>query len=174
MENGPRTPQDETRAVAYGVQRILFLANETEREVGRLLGLRPTDYRALSTIMQAGPMTVGGLASAVGATYATTTALATRLEAAGHLRRARDDADRRKVRLHVEQATAARVLDLMRGPMEATTAYVTDLTEPDRAAVAAFTTAVAGALADHLHTLTDAERPGARPRRTRPTRKDRS
>lgn len=100
-------------------------------------------------------MTVGGLASAVGATYATTTALTTRLETVGHLLRARDDVDRRKVRLHVEQTTAARVLDLMRCPMEATIAYVTDLTDPDRAAVAAFTTAVAGVLADHLHTLTD-------------------
>lgn len=172
MENGPQAPQDETRAIAFGLQRILFLANQTEREVGRLLGLSATDYRALSTLMQAGPMTVGELASAVGATYATTTALATRLETAGHVRRARDDADQRKVRLHVEPATAARVLDLMRSPMEATTTYVADLPDSDRAAVAAFTTTVAGALADHLRTLTDISEPDACPRRS-PTRKDR-
>lgn len=174
MKDAAPTHDDGIVAATHGLQRILFLANEVEREVARLLGLSPTDYRALSTLMQAGPMTVGELATAVGATYATTTALATRLETAGHLRRERDDADHRKVRLHVEHDSAARVLDLMRSPMEATTAYVTDLPAVDRAAVADFTDAVAGALADHLHALTTTDHPDARPRTSRRPRKDRS
>ena len=64
------------------LQGLFSLANETEREVARKLGLNLTDYRALSTLAQSGPVTVGKLAEDLGATPATATAIVSRMEAA--------------------------------------------------------------------------------------------
>ena len=63
---------------ALALQGLFTLANETEREVARRLGLNLTDYRALSALAQSGPVTVGRLAEDLGATPATTTAIVSR------------------------------------------------------------------------------------------------
>lgn len=141
------------------LQRIFSLANELEREVARHLAVSPTDYRALSMLMQSGPLTVGELGDSIGASYATTTALANRLERAGHLHRARVETDHRKVLLSVDAGTARRVIALMGDAMDAAISYVDRLPEPDAAAVTAFTSALTDTLAHHLSALSPTPTP---------------
>ncbi len=67
-------------------------------------GLHPTDIEALTRVMVADqrgtPMTAGALADELGLTSGSITALVGRLERAGHMSRARDQTDGRKVLLH--------------------------------------------------------------------------
>src|SRR3954465_2763702 len=74
-------------------------------------GLGRTDVRALVAIMDAArggaSLTAGGLGSAVDLSSASVTALVDRLERAGHARRVRDDADRRRVVLEMSDSAMA-------------------------------------------------------------------
>jgi DNA-binding MarR family transcriptional regulator len=70
-------------------------------------GMHPTDVRALIALMDArradDEMTAGRLGTALGLNSAGTTALVDRLERAGHVRRTRGTADRRKVVIEVDE-----------------------------------------------------------------------
>lgn len=73
-------------------------------------GLHPTDVRALIALLDAAradrPASPGYLATELGLSSASVTALVDRLERLGHVRRERDPADRRRVLLVVSaQAT---------------------------------------------------------------------
>jgi DNA-binding MarR family transcriptional regulator len=65
--------------------------------VATRLGLSATDHKALGIITRAGAMTAGELAQATGLSPGAVTGLVDRLEAAGHVTRDRDPADRRRV-----------------------------------------------------------------------------
>jgi DNA-binding MarR family transcriptional regulator len=73
--------------------------------------LNRTDVRALVAIMDAArrgePMTAGRLGQEVELRSASVTALVDRLEEAGHLRRTRDTADRRRVVLEMSDSAMA-------------------------------------------------------------------
>ncbi len=68
-------------------------------------GLHPTDVRALIHLLDAdrtgAAATPGWLSAQIGLNSASTTALIDRLERLGHVRRSRDQADRRRVLLSV-------------------------------------------------------------------------
>jgi DNA-binding transcriptional ArsR family regulator len=61
------------------------------------LGLSAADHRALGLISRAGAVTAGELAQLTGLSPGAVTGLVDRLESAGHVRRERDPADRRRV-----------------------------------------------------------------------------
>lgn len=69
-------------------------------------GLHPTDVRALIELLDADragvPATPGLLGARLGLNSASTTALVDRLERLGHVRRGRDERDRRRVLLQVD------------------------------------------------------------------------
>ncbi|MFI5837614.1 MarR family winged helix-turn-helix transcriptional regulator [Micromonospora sp. NPDC051300] len=69
-----------------------------------LHGLNPTDLQALIAVMEAelvgDPITPGRLGDVLNLSSGSVTALVDRLERAGHIRRDRDTADRRKILLH--------------------------------------------------------------------------
>ena len=65
------------------------------------LGISPTDLRCLDIVQGRGGLTAGELASAAGLTTGAVTGVVDRLERAGLARRARDEADRRKVNVEV-------------------------------------------------------------------------
>lgn len=72
-------------------------------------GLHPTDLHALLAVLRADtagePLTPGALGELLGLTTGATTAVIDRLERAGHVRRSRESADRRRVTLrHGETA----------------------------------------------------------------------
>ncbi len=74
-------------------------------------GMHPTDLAALLAVMQAdtagAPLSPGTLGEHLGLSSGATTAVVDRLERAAHVRRARDDRDRRRVTLHFGNAAAA-------------------------------------------------------------------
>jgi DNA-binding Lrp family transcriptional regulator len=65
--------------------------------VAQRLGLSAVDHKALGLISRAGALTAGELAQRTGLSPGAVTGLVDRLEAAGHVRRTRDPADRRRV-----------------------------------------------------------------------------
>jgi DNA-binding MarR family transcriptional regulator len=81
-----------------------------------------TDLSALIAVMQADragePLTPGRLGRRLGLSSGATTAVIDRLERADHVRRARDDHDRRKVTLHFGSA-ADQVASAFFGPLGA-------------------------------------------------------
>ena len=119
---------------ALALQGLFTLANETEREIARSLGLNLTDYRALSALAQSGPVTVGKLAEDLGATPATTTAIVSRMEARGYMERHRNTEDRRQVQVSVTPAASHEIMNLMRPLMTATNEHLQALpaAPPDR------------------------------------------
>lgn len=140
---------------AWSLQGLFTLANETEREVARKLGLNLTDYRALSALEQSGPVTVGKLAEDLGATPATTTAIVGRLESHGYAARHRGTDDRRQVQVSTTPAASRGIMNLMRPLMAATNEHIKALPAADQAAVADFLDVAQHLMRDHLHTLSE-------------------
>ena len=78
-------------------------------EVGRRLGVNPTDLRGLDWLTE-GPMAAARLAEATGLSAAATTSMIDRLERKGFVRRRRHDADRRQVLVELTEAGLQRVM----------------------------------------------------------------
>ncbi|MFE5245506.1 MULTISPECIES: MarR family winged helix-turn-helix transcriptional regulator [unclassified Streptomyces] len=116
--NSADNPRDGSRPAASGVSELQALAVELRRmngEINRLVhsfahaqGLHATDVQALGAILDADPpLTPGRLREHLGLTSGAVTACLDRLERAGHIRRARESADRRVVHLYYEPGAKA-------------------------------------------------------------------
>jgi DNA-binding MarR family transcriptional regulator len=92
-------------------------------------GLHPTDLAALLAIMRAEgagqPITAGELMGVLGLTSGAVTGVIDRLERVGHIRRRRDDRDRRKVHLHYGDE-GMRIAGAFFGPVGAMSDQVMD------------------------------------------------
>jgi DNA-binding MarR family transcriptional regulator len=101
-------------------------------------GMHPTDLQALLAVMQADaagvPLTPGRLGEHLGLSSGATTAVVDRLERAEHVRRERDDRDRRRITLHYGAAAAA-VGGAFFGPLGARIEHVLAGFTPDELAV---------------------------------------
>ena len=154
-------PQEGTAAAssyhpaAFKLQALLTLANETEREVARKLGLNLTDYRALSALAQSGPVTAGKLAEELGATPATTTAIVNRLESSGYAARQRSAEDRRQVQVSVTPAAFQGIMNQMLPLVAAISEHLKALPASEQAVVADFLDHAMHLMQDHLHTLSE-------------------
>ncbi|MFJ6609041.1 MarR family winged helix-turn-helix transcriptional regulator [Streptomyces sp. NPDC091289] len=83
--------------------------------------LHPTDVSALAAILDApSPLTPGALREHLGLTSGAVTACLDRLERAGHIRRARESADRRVVHVYYEASARAAARDYFLPLAEAT------------------------------------------------------
>jgi DNA-binding MarR family transcriptional regulator len=105
-------------AIGRRIQSFQDATDEMDEAVAGRLGLNRTDLRCLSVVSQAGPVTPSALANATGLTRAAMTTALDRLERAGYLRRARDQEDRRSVRVELGKDAAKRVQELY-GPIAA-------------------------------------------------------
>ncbi len=93
------------------VELLQAYADETTR-TGQAFaerhGLHRTDVAALLAVARADragePLTAGHLGADLGLSSGATTAAVDRLERLGHVRRRRDDVDRRRVTLHLDEA----------------------------------------------------------------------
>lgn len=65
--------------------------------IGQRIGLSAADHKALTIIGANGPLTAGRLAQLTGLSPGAVTGLVDRLERAGHVRRAPDPGDRRRI-----------------------------------------------------------------------------
>lgn len=140
---------------AFTLQAMFTLANETEREVARRLGLNLTDYRALSVLAQLGPVPVGTLAVELGATAATTTAIISRLEVHGYVARLRGAEDRRQVHVNVTPSATRDIVELMRPLAAATSSYLEALPAAHQGVVEDFLHTALQQMRDHLHRLSE-------------------
>lgn len=68
-------------------------------ELGRAVGLSAADHKALGLVRREGPLPLGRFAQQLGVVPSAATAIADRLERAGHVERAPDPEDRRRIRL---------------------------------------------------------------------------
>jgi len=84
------------------------------------LGINDTDFRCLDILDQEGPMTAGRLAQRAHLSPAGITTLLDRLERKGLARRARDDADRRRVLVEVTPKLREMGAELYGTPEQAT------------------------------------------------------
>ena len=142
---------------AFALQELITLANEIERELARLLGLNLTDYRALSALAAAGPVTIGTLAERLGTTPATTTAIVNRLETGGHVQRERNAEDRRQVGVRATTSGLGRIMGLMAPLMIATNDYIQSLPADEQRVVADFLAAALGQMRDQLAAMSALE-----------------
>ncbi|HET7800825.1 MAG TPA: MarR family transcriptional regulator [Humibacillus xanthopallidus] len=123
--------------------------SEATTALARRMTMHPTDLAAMSHIAyaaeQLGP---GELSSRLGITPAATTDLIDRLEAAGHLLRERNPADRRRVRLVPTESAKAAVRGQLADLLERLDAVSEDFTPSERAAIGRFLEAAAAAYRD--------------------------
>ncbi|MGW0658593.1 MarR family transcriptional regulator [Streptodolium elevatio] len=127
---------------------------ELDRLGGRFAvenGLHPTDLRALIALLdvaRAGvPATPGRLGAELGLNSAGTTALVDRLERAGHVRRVRDAADRRRVLLEVDDRAVALGQGFFGPLIDEVVSVVDQFDDAGRDAVERFLTGVRDAVA---------------------------
>lgn len=117
-------------------------------------GLHPTDLAALLAVMRAEgagrPVTAGELRSVLGLTSGAVTGVIDRLERDGHVRRRRDDRDRRKVHLHYGEE-GMRIAGAFFGPLGEVSEQVMDgFDDAELAVVHRFLTGMSAATADAL------------------------
>ncbi|MGV9293182.1 MarR family winged helix-turn-helix transcriptional regulator [Amycolatopsis sp. NPDC003676] len=88
------------RDVSLAVRRLLQAGRGMQAALARRLSLRVTDVQAIDQVVSSPePIGPGELGNRLGITSASATVLVDRLAAAGHLARAADPADRRRVHL---------------------------------------------------------------------------
>ena len=109
--DSPAQPPDVRAELVRLLQRYVVEAVRLGRVFAEKHHLHPTDWAALLAVIQGDrvgrPLTPGELGQCLGISSGATTAVLDRLERAGHVRRVRDDRDRRRLTLHrAESATA--------------------------------------------------------------------
>jgi DNA-binding MarR family transcriptional regulator len=106
MATGTTSGEDPRQRLAYLLRRINVELDQLGHEFAVQHRLHPTDMRALVAVMDAArgghTMTPGRLGEELNLTSPSVTALVDRLERQGHLRRIRDQHDRRRVTLEIE------------------------------------------------------------------------
>src|SRR5690348_13493748 len=116
-------------------------------------GLGRTDVRALVAIMDAArtgqALTAGGLGAAVDLSSASVTALVDRLERVGHVRRARDPEDRRRVVLEASDTAMAAGRSYFGALQQDMVAAMDGFDEAELAAAARFLTAMVEVIERH-------------------------
>ena len=103
-------------SIGRQVQAFQDATDEVDEAVARCLALNRTDLRCLSVLVRAGGVTASELADATGLTRGAMTTALDRLEAAGYVARARDQKDRRTVRVEMTD-TAKREVEVLYGPL---------------------------------------------------------
>lgn len=157
---------DSSSGAAPGVRaELVRLLQRHAVEAGRLgrtfaerHGLHPTDWAALLALVQAEragrPLTPGELGDRLGMSSGATTAVVDRLERAGHVRRVRDERDRRRLTLHRGESAHA-LLSAFYDPLDAA---MDDLaaryTGPELAIVQRFLAEAVGQVGDLRRRLT--------------------
>lgn len=110
VEQVERSRMSATEA-SWALREANRAAAEVDQVLARRIGLRPLDYAAMAHVMtDAATIGPNELSTRLGISTGSATELVDRLESAGHLRRRRDDRDRRRVALEPTDATVGRIL----------------------------------------------------------------
>ena len=155
--DSPAQPPDVRAELVRLLQRYVVEAVRLGRVFAEKHHMHPTDWAALLAVIQgdrAGrPLTPGELGQCLGISSGATTAVLDRLERAGHVRRVRDDRDRRRLTLHrAESATA--LLRTFSEPLdEAMDAIVVGYSGGELAVVQRFLDDAIGQVSEHRRHL---------------------
>jgi DNA-binding MarR family transcriptional regulator len=111
VDSPPGLSTDARAELIRLLQRYVVEAVQLGRAFAVRHHLHPTDWSALLAVIQGDrvgtPLTPGELGERLGISSGATTAVVDRLERAGHVRRERDDRDRRRLTLHREESAIA-------------------------------------------------------------------
>jgi DNA-binding MarR family transcriptional regulator len=122
VESPPGPPTDARAELVRLLQRYVIEAVRLGRAFAERHNLHPTDWAALLAVVHGDrvgtPLTPGDLGECLGISSGATTAVVDRLERAGHVRRVRDDRDRRKLTLHRAESAMV-LLSAFSGPLDA-------------------------------------------------------
>ena len=155
--DSPAQPPDVRAELVRLLQRYVVEAVRLGRVFAEKHHMHPTDWAALLAVIQGDrvgrPLTPGELGQCLGISSGATTAVLDRLERAGHVRRVRDDRDRRRLTLHrAESATA--LLRTFSEPLdEAMDAIVVGYSGGELAVVQRFLDDAIGQVAEHRRHL---------------------
>jgi DNA-binding MarR family transcriptional regulator len=146
-------PEHSAPAIRRALNRKALAATRQRGALARLLELTDSEVLAIQHLALAGQLTPGQLAVQLGLSSGGTTALIHRLEDAGHLTRHAHPRDKRSVVLRLSPAIQARVAEAWAPLVEEIDGRVGQLTDDERATVARFLDAVAGAAERHVDLL---------------------
>ncbi|HEX6683187.1 MAG TPA: MarR family transcriptional regulator [Candidatus Limnocylindrales bacterium] len=124
-------------------------------EIARLLGLNRTDLRCPDTLLQQGPSAPSRLATELGLTTGSVTAMLDRMEKAGHITRTPDPADRRKLIVQATPEIAQQAMEVMLPMVEDSAAEIADYTTDDLKLLLDFLTRARGVQDRHVQRLRD-------------------
>ena len=149
-------------AVGRATQAYQRATDGFDDEVGRALGLNPSDLRCLDWLTERA-MTAGELADATGLSSAATTTLLDRLEQKGYVRRVRDNVDRRRVLVELTPG-GLDILGQLYGPLAAEGAVLLERFRPaDLVRIRDFLVDAAAVVDRHRAHLRGDRRPGSGP-----------
>ncbi|MEU6231965.1 MarR family transcriptional regulator [Kitasatospora sp. NPDC047058] len=115
MKGKPR-PQATPQQAQYAMDRMIALAQFGQQDIAARLGLNVTDLTCLGFVIEAAlaaePLAAGDLAERAQLTTGAVTGVLNRLEKAGYARREADPADRRRVRVVMEDGAQERILQV--------------------------------------------------------------
>ncbi|MFD7714634.1 MarR family winged helix-turn-helix transcriptional regulator [Streptomyces sp. NPDC059814] len=156
-DGGPDRGTDDgptgLQSFAVLLRRMNSEFNRIAHEFAQSQGLHPTDVQALIAILDAertgtgAAMTPGGLREQLDLTSGAVTACLDRLERAGHIRRVRDNSDRRVVHLHYAAAAKAVARDFFMPLADSTETARRQFDEAELAVVVRFLDAMNDELA---------------------------
>jgi DNA-binding MarR family transcriptional regulator len=143
--------------ITDALRRYAVDAQHIGEAFANLHGLNATDLHALIAVMDAellgDPITPGRLGEQLNLSSGSVTALIDRLERAGHVRRDRDTADRRKVLLHYADPGAALAMQFFRPLGSRTDIVMAGFSEDELEVVHRFVTAMSASVRQHRDDL---------------------
>jgi DNA-binding MarR family transcriptional regulator len=125
----------------------MWSVHDAEAALARRLHVGVTDVQALQVLTGRDVGTVG-LGAALGIRSASATALADRLQAAGHLRRVAHPTDGRRVVLELTASARAEVRTALRPLLDAIDGIVADLDDAEQVVVQRFLRRATAAITD--------------------------
>ena len=141
----------DRRPVGSPIASALRAVHLAERRVGEALagevGLGPTDFEALGHLLEDGPVGPTELGRRQGLSSAAATALADRLEAAGHVERTRHPHDRRRLILAPTQHASDELFERLLPLIAEVEAVASTYTPEEQAAIARFLREIAAVYA---------------------------
>ena len=139
--------------ITNNLRRYSVDAQHVGHAFAALHGLNATDLQALIAVMDAelagDPITPGRLGEQLNLSSGSVTALIDRLERAGHIRRDRDTADRRKVFLHYADRGAALAKEFFQPLGTRTDQVMGRFSDEELAVVHRFMTEMSASLREH-------------------------
>jgi DNA-binding MarR family transcriptional regulator len=152
--------------IANDLRRYSVDAQHVGHAFAALHGLNATDLQALIAVMDAelagDPITPGRLGEQLNLSSGSVTALVDRLERAGHIRRDRDTADRRKVFLHYADRGAALATEFFQPLGARTDQVMARFSDEELAVVHRFMTEMRASLREHRDAVRAARPESAR------------